>query len=98
MEIESPQHIYPQSEETSATIYGGGRGGDSLISTMVANIFGMSVYRREKGESAGQLLIYIFRLLPVTEHIPISPLGKIHTEELLSRQRKKQEQRWSWGV
>lgn len=63
MEIESPQHIYPQSEETSATMYGGGRGGDSPISTMVANTFGMSVYRREKGESAGQLLIYIFRLL-----------------------------------
>lgn len=43
------------------------------------------------------MLIYIF-LLPVTEHIPISPLGKIHTEELLSRRRKKQEKSASGGV
>lgn len=40
--------------------------------------------------------IHIPATTPVTKHIPISPLGKIHTKELLSRRRKKQEK--SGGV
>lgn len=96
MEIESPQHISPIRRDVSNNVRGRKRRGLPHIDNGRKYIWNVCISKRERRKCWAIVNIHIPATTPVTKHIPISPLGKIHTKELLSRRRKKQEK--SGGV